>query len=642
MSLFSWAQDFVQKHGPVLKVLVLATIVVVSLIAIILASISLHKSRNPDENTVNNITMTGNHPDQVISKHLEKSIRLGSLALPEKTPRANKIVLYTTFHSNPLFEGVCDVYDNSLVLHYLTSTMQISAATLLARSILVLMVKEGWNPDGATAAARLQNFGLLSVRYTANGSLPSGDLAWESGIKDIGNNSYVGISLAKYGIAMFPDDSIDKNPYKKAAFDILNRIHTSRLYSGNIKGYIARDRGRPGSYMSMEHHIDMYSLASIMLTMKLTDAEKLVCENSLKISVDFMETMWNPTKKYFNVGTGYTIDENGSTLSTVTINTTTPTPVDCQTWRALAVNMESLKDTKTNESLLWAVKQTAIQDSWKGTVGCSSGSEEFMPNPVCTEVPEAYRVTGFKFTESARGIQLENTGSGMLALIRARKLGSLQDSSVDKTVSDVHKSLESIFTVFPDGIPGSLRAEGAYPRMKKNGEELYHDETYSNTTIEETNTGITWSYWRYPHTASTIYCWLAYQASQSGSGMNDNDVEMLNPYSTKVTPFNFPDKKLYNEQVISSFAKDIPVTDIQGAFGLGLDNLPNINLADLDNNYKDGNTINADRFFSGYCSYEIKDSYSATKKNRISLLCNNISVVPENLQMKFLYALHKQ
>ena len=87
-----------------------------------------------------------------------------------------------------------------------------------------------------------------------------------------------------------------------------------------------------GSYLSTEHHMDMYALGMILVNNKkvtskyLSTEEQSMATDAQAISETFIAFMWDEERNMFNAGTANTIGDGF---------TGPDFAVDCQTWLVL-------------------------------------------------------------------------------------------------------------------------------------------------------------------------------------------------------------------------------------------------------------------------------------------------------------------
>ena len=392
-----------------------------------------------------------------------------------------------TVDTGTLFDGLADTYDNALALFFLTVTGEGYHAQRLADSWVRLVVRCGWNPaevDTATSIAQMSH--ILNARYRVDGSSTTVDLWDVTYVEDVGNNSYMAMALAKFGQTYFSTDP--DNIYVRAARGIGAYIERTRYSGGTINGYAARARATM-RYLSTEHHIDMYALGTIL-------ADPTIVQHSRT----FLDNLYDSDEGVYRIGT--TVPLNG----VVTINTGDATPVDCQTWTILAGVNDTTDSSRQQASMEWVVSNCVVDDALTD-VGCSPSG---VGAPPCDPSSDnTFR--GVRFTDRGKGIQLENTGSGLMALLRLRqRTGTTAfDASIEAIQESLHRLIQRTGDV---GMCSSFRKESAYPNP-----------------ANERNTGLGWSYWRIPHVASTVYCALALM-------YDDRTDDLFNPYSTTILP----------------------------------------------------------------------------------------------------------
>lgn len=413
---------------------------------------------------------------------LERS-RMG-YSLPESNIKMNFVCTYNVSDDN-IFYKWADIYDNSLALLYFITTNQLNSAYKLYSSLDRLFHKYGSN--------------LLFARYRPNGNVDysyngkyNDDLIGVTNVRDLGNNTYLGIAFVKYGLTYHIAGAIENS------FDIIEQIKSREIkYNNNIVGYKARSQK---NYVSMEHMIDIYALCNIMLEnisllkniYKIGDIDNKVIEleQMRKNCRIFANEMYNDGKYYIG-----TTDEKY-----FEVNTTSAIPADCQTWNILS-GIDSINTEHQRKSIKWCVDNCILNDTY------SSNTDIY---------------TGFRFSEDGTCIQLENTGSGLMAFVKINNTEA--DIDYTKIIEKIQSSIVRLCNRSPDGIVSSFR-----------NEKLTLSEG-------EFNTGLTWSYWDSIHTASTIYCSLSLLYIESGGD------ELFNPYGTKIKAQNNQIKNVTTSQ----------------------------------------------------------------------------------------------
>jgi len=418
------------------------------------------------------------------------------------------------------FKDLADTYDNSLAIIYYTATNDFEKAKRLADSWIQILVWTGWNTVDIT------DMNLLRARYKIDGTWWTENLVGDTMYRDVGNNSYMALALAKFG-ATFSKRIIttradtENNIYTRAAISIMTFIHEKRgrkVKFGNndaLTAYAAREA--PKDYLSTEHHIDMYALANIVVqTPYISDSVKSLCRTIMTNVRAYMGAVHDIDKGTYMIGTvpvltaGRTFDKNAE--YTVYLNTDAPTPVDCQTW-AMLTGMDDLDDdNKQKSGMEWVKEYCYNHDHYRFTKNgvvpeCTNknGSVDDCESPDVS-------YTGIRFTDKGDGIQLENTGSGLMALARYSSISESDDSSdYSESIESISRSIDELTKRFPDGMVASLF-------------DIKAVESYG---APDQNTGLTWSYAAVPHLASTLYCILArlYITAQKNP-------EIYNPYSS--------------------------------------------------------------------------------------------------------------
>jgi hypothetical protein len=462
------------------------------------------------------------------------------------------------------FQHAGDVYDNALVLSYLVSNGRHDQAWRLAHTYLYLMNYERYDVAGVTVEDRVLRFRGLKPRYDV---LPDtqrvrpGAEAWVA--LDVGNNSYAAIALYKFGLAY---DAILRsvyggvNPFLRAAIDVARLVHRSArcVQEGEIVGYVARpfSTNEYQTYMSNEHMIDMYALAELVLQHPEDASEEARADLGVvrDVSHGFVSKLYGEKTGNYDVGAGVCFpprrdvsdEPDGSPpapgpFSPVSVrhrDGNTPEewatynyiaiPVDTQTWNLLA-DADDNRDRKI-ASLDWAVRTCLVRDTMHGSRGCYESDEAVraaphkadISNVSCDDVDEADVLYGFRFTEWGHGIQWENAGSGVMALMRAELKYGLE-GRYSKEIELIVRSIRRVMTA---------RARKGEVGMVAN---LRVREQYAGADAESfMNTGLTWGYYRAPHLGGTVYCTLALQYYEAYKRGDLAAADVFNPYSTVV------------------------------------------------------------------------------------------------------------
>ena len=427
-----------------------------------------------------------------------------------------------------MFNNVADIYDNALAVLYLTMRGSSLIASRLLSTMVYNMCMEGYNPTQLTPNARLLNYVGLRPRYwqtmgrRALGQAPLYPFSRDN-YYDTGNNMYLGIAMCRY-VLKFTLDAATHKLLARAIYDIWCFASVVGWCSkGKYHGFIGRPL-RPdgeGTYLSIEHNIDAFSMITLFeLVLVGTSIDELGTLNipttkynfndiipatttavatlvDIKTKLAFQKTeIRKLVESLFLTGKGDRMNSyatgTGKCSETNTINSTDPSPTDAVTWNFLS-GVDPNADRK-NKSLQWSVSDLVKDNIWENRV-----------------------YTGLIFSSNGTGIQWENTGSGILAYLKFMYLRSTATDAVAsnyevppdlakmmKATAAIGRSIVNLLNIQRyGGIPASFEGQG---------------------TIDIENSGFNWSYYAYPHTASTMWCAMGLRYLQS-----EYD-ETFNPY----------------------------------------------------------------------------------------------------------------
>ena len=414
-----------------------------------------------------------------------------------------------------------DIYDNGLVLVFAAATGMQQVGSSIAASMMSIMTNNGWVATGPDSSTRTDAFqmGLPQTRYNKNLAMVSynNGVYFQGDKRDLGNIAVAGLGLAKFG-ATFGDSQC-----LNAALDLALTIHNQRYQKcPNFAYYMARTADptdTEDSYASFEHHIDLYALATMLLTFNGTALKGawtidpaaaapalIAMQSTCQAMADYA---WDASRGCFRAGTS-----TCSIFSATVYGGAASTPVDTQTWMTLSGISAQNHPERIGQALTWAVSNVVVQDADVGTAGCADPKDNWPAGaapPACSTLPPASVLTGTRFSDAGAGIHWENTGSGVMALLKGA------------TAPDVAATIvQSIATEFSahqgGGMYSSFQTQAGIAAAEATG---WH------------NTGFSWSYYKVPHTASTMYCALgmAYAAAATPAA-----AEVFNPYSPVVNP----------------------------------------------------------------------------------------------------------
>jgi hypothetical protein len=445
------------------------------------------------------------------------------------------------------FYKLSDVYDNALAVIYFVAKKDFAKASALAETFILAMTWHGYQPAEPTRMRRLGltiNGDLVSslsecvgdsttkprCQYAYKGLLvrfmpdttitydTAGDLRSVSLTVDTGNNAFATMAICKLAAAL------GSPRYTQVCLDaafVVYGYRCQRLASGGFNGFMGRgmQEGDPMTYLSVEHNIDVYALGQIMQRNNIADNDSFSwIPDLVNLSKDFYTSMFDSVINKVYIGSSQCGSDD-------VINTQEAFPVDAITWGTLAgitqdvVSAEQLKNLY-EETTAGILNTMFTVDSPVFDEGCyddiylqevkraSSGSR--FP---CSGIESHLRFRGFKFSDRGFGVQWENAGSGALALAKLRKENTTTMNYVHEASIQATESIKRLWRIFPTGIPAHFQKQ--------------YTEKVGN---RERNTGLTWSYFRNDHAASTFWTAAALKYENDPTRTDDND-EAFNLYS---------------------------------------------------------------------------------------------------------------
>ena len=387
---------------------------------------------------------------------------------------------FKTYISTWPFDNAADVYDNGIAaIMYTVMGRATDAGDILNSYLQIYQGLEDWG----NAQNPVQEKKLLTARVYQDTLEPNDQV--DGNFEDLGNNSYMMLAFCKYYNQFLGDGATQAQllPYYDRAYKILDYIWRTRKYTNGQDRFFAREKYRDQyhednnireDWTSTEHNINLYAFGKCMQqNMPSGQGYSATLINDFtNVAGNFVAYMWDGNLGTYRVGTypgtdAWNMDYTGS-------------PVDTVTWRYLsgAGHISSAVDTTSINYMLsnhWVLENFVTLN----------GS-----NPVTVN-----NFYGVRFTDytGAWGSQIENTGAALAAL---KKHGGYASSA-----NQIESSLKALFDARPadQGLPS-------------------HQEDVSSSCC---NTGLTWSYYDQPHTASTAYGVLGligqnpYQATKS-------------------------------------------------------------------------------------------------------------------------------
>jgi hypothetical protein len=462
----------------------------------------------------------------------------------EYTKRFVKSAMVPTYIAPTFWKStqglMADIYDNGLVISLLSASAASypknhTLAWNLAGGWLSRYSRVGWDHGPANTpypvARRIRTMNLLYARYEKNGAPASGLLSdtgyvyMQGDVRDIGNNIMLALGLFKFGT------TFQHAPSVRFAYDIIAHVSATRKCENGANGYEARvprindvgDPSRPGGvkdhqWVAFEHHIDLLALCNGLLKfMPSTDAKAMGFVENTSVITEVRDTcvrlsnqVWK-TEGHFVSGANSCEDLKAGVLSKLR-------PVDTNTWLAMAVIPENGLDDKVKQSLVNVIRDFLVKDTDIAPLGCGT---RFKTQPDCSTVPEKDLYYGFRFSIDGYGIQWENTGAGLIALL---KFFSPSDANTD-VLDAIDKIYTSIVKMF------KKHGSGGIPASFHDHDALIEAQNGSTT---EYNTGFSWNYFKAPHTVATMYCAMAVEYYKHWKTNDIFQAELYNSYGTRV------------------------------------------------------------------------------------------------------------
>ena len=407
-----------------------------------------------------------------------------------------------------------DVYDNALAAIYLSKRGKLDEARGLLDAFIKLLYP-GWAVPGLEIGGLPSNRSvtLLAASYTdaaaQAGAYQGTGVA--DGAVDTGNNAWVGLAFAHYAAAS--GDAC----YALVAHDILRALARSEGCSDSLGGFSSRLKPYPAYYRSTEHNTDMYALATI-----LGDADAAARARRFVSGMYGQQTKGSEVKQR---GDTYATGTGGAKACDATIPFA-PVAADAQFWSLLA-GADPQYDRKAT-ALAFATaepKEDATGDA--SQLGLWTVDVDRIGNP-STGGGKGERREGVRFTSWGNGAQWENSASAAMGLAH---FGSLYPNASKELGAVVTRRLNASRAA----LRGLLAAYGFVPASILGGNiNAWIKNDHAAEYPGGSDTGIGWTYLRYPHVASSVWTGLLllHQA---------DDDEKLDPHAN---PFAPPEGKI--------------------------------------------------------------------------------------------------
>jgi len=410
-----------------------------------------------------------------------------------------------------------DVYDNALAAIYLTKRGKFTEAKGILDAFLTLMYPAGhvdnsYGPDETVSGRRVT---LLGASYTGETAM-AGDY-WTpkttaaGSFVDTGNNAWAGMAFSRYAAAT--GDAC----YATAARDILQVLRGHRC-DDEMGGFMGRLKPTNSHYRSIEHNIDMFSFARMLgATEDQESAQNLV------------QHMYFERDQWFHQDGAYVVGTKGDRRCDRRYNHG-PIPTDAQIWSAAAAVETNV--TRERTALAFAAHTPGdgcVPHSWNGRChnadilaeGTWTTDTERIGGPGGEGVGEEYE--GMRFANVGFGIQWEITASGIIAMARYKSAHGDAGLDLNRQINAARDSVKRLLRRY-SAVPASVRG-GNLQQWRFRHPEADHPGG--------SDTGLGWTYLRYPHVASTVWSGLMLiQQDQDGAPIDPEG----NPFAPPSRP----------------------------------------------------------------------------------------------------------
>jgi len=262
-------------------------------------------------------------------------------------------------------------------------------------------------------------------------------------------------------------------------------------------------------WYSFEHAFDAYALIQLIAQGYSNTPEWIVQMNSSIVALaDALYGLPSSSVSWRNGETPFYHMLGGACYNNSwTYNSMQPPATDTQTWKYLTSLPDGGSDhiRRTKNSLTFVTQKTFAEDVYHA---------------------ESYwgvTFTALPGSDGVRTIQLENTGAAFIAACKYRLEAGDSDADADQKHHDIltmgvkigrslHRLLQRQRRTNAAGIPASFR------------------EAPQDLKADPLNTGLTWSYFDWPHGASTAYTAMALEIMVHGA--SEDAIALYNPYSS--------------------------------------------------------------------------------------------------------------
>jgi len=381
-----------------------------------------------------------------------------------------------------------DVYDNALAAIYLTKRQHFKAARQILDTFSSLLYPTSpVSPEiSFTSLPSGRTLTLLGASFTQHPGRAGVYAGMVDGAVDVGNNAWVAMAFAHYASA------VDSACYASVARDILAAMGQATSCHDELRGFMGRLQPYPRLYRSIEHNVDMFALARMLGNETIADAAQT-----------FVTSMWQQNPAYPRA---YAVGTREAAACDASIRLEAPVPADGVFWTILA-NADPDPSHHAQASA-FGLQADGFREQDTDNIGTRAfGSELRLLN-------------GVRFSSIGNGIQWENTASAAMALKRA----GLNISFAKHALASLTSLLRRYRSIPASVLGGNYAAWERFMFCNPNQNCPEHPGG--------SDTGLGWSYFRFPHTAATAWTGLAL--------MFFNGVEDANPFGPLAKPLPEP------------------------------------------------------------------------------------------------------
>jgi len=406
-----------------------------------------------------------------------------------------------------------DTYDNAVAAIYYTKRGSLEKARGILDIFIDLFYPKSLDgiPDEALymdlPSGRTMT--LLAAAYSdqerARPGHYEGNDVYDGGV-DTGNNAWAALAFAHYAAAT------QSSCYASVARDILHALTSgSTRCKDGLGGFMGRlDPGRQ-YYRSTEHNVDVAALARVLGEDEVWAVAHRFVHSMYGRNTDFDQS--------YSMGTG------GQEMCDHSQPKHVPVPADCLYWNLLADADPNAR--RMAEALRFAVgSPEAVRNSRNmSDVSASQGLWTRDKDPL----HEFGDLEGSRFSTAGNGVQWEVTASAAMAMLHYERRysdGAKAKVHVSQYVNRSRNALRRLLGAY-GGVPASVL--GGNRKAWVRWTQLNQSAQFPGGS----DTGLSWSYLRYQHVASTAWTGLLllYQADE-----HEKLNEDANPMATPTRP----------------------------------------------------------------------------------------------------------